>query len=322
MGKTGAKAFLFALILLLAACGNKGEPFQVVRAFPEDGYQGFRKNEVIEIAFNAPVDEASLPAAYRSESEGLKPDQVTLSLHDGGRVLEIAPQNPLPYSPDETRLHFRFTLGTELRDRRGRHLAAPFTVTFSTLRTRKAAILSEAALDGFVAESRSGNEVQYLVSSDSDYTAVGDSIYDQTIRGFLAFAWPEDLVEPLTAELRLFVPSVKGDPFQKLGKLAFELMDLGDRLGPADYLNPPLIPPTHFEDGSGFAVGQYLTYPLTDYAEAAFARGLSRLDLRLSFEAGTNQDQSADAILLYTREAADKADPELLPTLFLTYLAP
>ena len=320
MPRPGTKTLFSALVLALAACGNTGEPFRVLRVSPEDGYQGFQKGDVIEVAFNAPVNEASLSAAYRSESEGLKPGQVTFTLLEDGYVLQIAPKNPLPYSPDESRLHFRFILGTELTDRHGRHLAAPLSVTFSTLRTRRAAILSNAALDGIVAQVSGG--VQYQVFAEGSLVAAGDGDHDEVFRGFLAFPWPKDLVEPLAAELRLYSPAKNGSPFQNLGKLAFELMDLGDRLSAADFLEDPLIPAERLEDGSGFAVGQYLTYELGSYAVEAFARGLGRLDLRLAFETGTNGDQSSDATLFYAREAEASVGPDLLPTLFLTYLAP
>ncbi len=320
MLRPGTKTLLSALVLALAACGNTGEPFRVVWVFPEDGHQGFRKGDAIEVAFSAPVNESTLSAAYRSESDGLKPDQVTLALLGDGHVLRITPKNPLPYSPDESRLSFHFTLGTELTDLNGRHLAAPLSVTFSTLRTRKAALLSDATLDGIVMQVSGG--AQYQVFADASLVAAGDGDHDEVFRGFLAFPWPEDLVQPLVAELRLYSPAKNGSPFQNLGKLAFELMDLGDRLGAADFLDPPLIPAERLEDGSGFAVGQYLTYGVSGYAVEAFARGLSRLDLRLAFETGTNGDQSSDSVLFYAREAEASVGPDLLPTLFLTYLAP
>lgn len=319
MRRIGWKGPFLALALVLAACGNTGTPFKVVRVFPEDGYQGFRQDDTIEVVFNAPANAASLSAAYRSDSDGLRPDQVTLALLGDGRVLRIIPNHPLPYSPDENRLRFHFVLGTELTDQHGRHLAAPLSVTFTTLRTRRAALLSDAAFDGVVIQASGG--VQYQVVANGGVVAAGDGDHDEVYRGFLAFPWPQDLTEPLSAELRLYAPAKNGSPFQNLGRLAFELMDLGERLGAADFLEGPLIPAQRFEDGSGFTVGQYLTYEVSSYAEEAFARGLARLDLRLSFETNTNNDQTEDAVLFYAREASS-VDPDLLPTLLLTYLAP
>jgi len=319
-------AFTWGLLLLaaLSACGTKVADFEVVRVFPPDGYHGFTKNEVIEIEFSAPVDRSSLAAAYRSDSNELKPDRVTFTFLEGDRKLRITPKTPLDYSNSSAYRLYRFEIGTELRDTRGRPLKEPLSVTFTTLRLFKVQVPSLPQFDGIIAMAQTSTGTQLVVSDDATYLAAGDGDHDETFFGYLGFPFPEDLVEPAGAYLRLYSPIQQGAPFQHLGRLGFELMDLGDELSSGDALNPPLVAVSVFEDGSGYQTGTYFDYELTDYLNEALNRGLARLDLRLAFENRTNGDSSADAVFFFTREAVEQnlADADLLPVLILVYYAP
>jgi len=318
---------LGALLLLglLAACGGKSPAsFEVVRSFPTDGYHGFTKSDAIEVEFSAPVDRASLAAAYRSESDGLRPDQVTFAFLEDDRKLRITPKTPLEYSNSSAYRFYRFEIGTELRDTRGRPLKTPLSVTFSTLRLFKTEVTSSPQFDGSVIVAQTGSGTQFIVSDDAIYLMAGDGDHDECIFGYLGFPLPEGLVEPHQATLRLLSPSKRGAPFQHLGRLGFELVDLGTRLSAGDALNPPLVEVGVFEDGTGYQTGVYRRYDVTDYLNEALERGLPRLDLRLAFENRTNGDGAADMVVFYTREAVEQnqADADLLPVLFLSYYAP
>ncbi len=313
------------LLGLLAACGG-GSPdsFEVIDVFPPDGYHGFTKSDVIEIEFSAPVDRSSLAAAYRSISNELKPGQVTFTFLEDDRKLRITPKTPLDYSTNNAYRLYRFEIGTELRDTRGRPLKEPLSVTFTTLRLFKIRVLSLPQFDGIIAMAQSGTGTQIVVSDDATYLAAGDGDHDETFFGYLGFPFPEGMVEPAAAYLRLYSSLKRGAPFQHLGRLGFELMDLGSELSSGDALNPPLVAVSVFEDGTGYQTGTYLDYELTDYLNEAFNRGLSRLDLRLAFENKTNSDGSADGVFFFTREAVEqnRADADLLPVLVLVYYAP
>ncbi len=309
-------ASLVLFLAWLAGCNTQAPaPLQVTDVFPPDGYHGFKKDEAIVIEFNRPVDPASFADAYRSDSEGLKPDQVTVIWSDGNTKVTVKPNQPLAYSPDDNYIYYSFEVGTELADRNGRHLAEPLRVTFSTLRTLTEEVLSVPELDG------SGSGMQ--VVTNEPYLLVGDSTGDAGIRSFLAFPWPEEAEEILNATLVLVCVSGQGTPFNDLGALNIEPVDLGEGIQPDDIYNPALAPPIR-DDGTGWTcqLDQQLRYDTTDLALAAWNENLARLDLRLRFDAASDGDGAADAVTFFAREAEATTGPGLLPALELTYYGP
>jgi len=299
----------------LAACNQPPAPLEVTSVFPPDGYHGFTRNEAIVIEFNRPVDPASFADAYRSDSEGLKPDQVTTTWSDGNTKVTVEPKQPLAYSPDDTYLEYRFEVGTELKGADGAPLNEALEVTFSTLRTLTAKVLSVPELDG------SGMGLQVYPSEP--YLIVGDNTGDVGIRSFLAFPWPEDAKEILNATLVLVCVSAEGAPFGGLGTFDIEPVDLGGELQPDDIFNPALAPPIS-DDGTGWTCqpDQQLRYDTTDFALTAWNEELARLDLRLRFDTATDGDGVADTVTFFAREAEATTGPGLLPTLELTYYGP
>jgi len=313
------------LLLLLVACSQSSRPLQVTALYPQDGYHGFKKDEAIVIEFNRPVDPASFADAYRSNSEGLKPDQVTVTWSDGDTKVTVKPKQPLAYSPDDNYIYYSFEVGTELVDRNGDHLAEPLRVSFSTLRTLTAAVKSAEKRDGIVLRTENNGNVQLAAFPGSTAIVVGDGNNDESSLGFVGFPWPQDLVELQTAGLRLYSPAKNGDPFANLGKLLFEAIDMGDGVSESDAVSAALPAAPVWEDGSHWTTGSFIRYDVTDLAQAARNEGLGWFDLRLRFESATNGDSAADAVMLYTQESISTGrinDPELLPTLELTYYGP
>jgi len=306
-------------LLALAACGNPNAdvtPPGVVSVYPADGSHGFKHGDAITITFSEPVDPISVMEAYRSDDEGLKPDQVTFAFADGGKTALIQPLQPLLYSPTDDYLYYAFELGSEVTDRAGNPLAEPLRVRFSTMRTLTTNLPSERAFDGSASPS--------AAVSDQILLFVGDGATDAGVRGFFSFAFPEDADGVLAARLRFYVSSITGDPFGDLGFLSLEPVDLGEALDAADYFTPALAVAIT-DAGTGWTAGSYHEYGVSDWAVAAWNEGRGRLQIRLRFDQESDGDGANDVVYLIAQDAEDYPDqigPEYLPVLELTYYGP
>ena len=305
--------------LTLAGCGNQNAdatPPSVVSVYPADGSHGFRHGDAIILTFSEPVDPISVMEAYRSDDEGLKPDQVTFAFADGGKKVYIRPVQPLLYSPTDAYLYYAFELGREVTDRAGNPLAEPLRVSFSTMRTLTANLPSERAFDGSASASVAQNDLPVFM--------VGDNLSDEGIRGFFSFAFPEEADGVLAARLRFYVSGLTGDPFGGLGLLSLEPVDLGEALDAADYLTPALAVAIT-DAGTGWTAGSYHEYGVSDWAVAAWNEGRNRLQIRLRFDQESDGDGANDVVYLVAQDAEDVPDqigPEYLPVLELTYYGP
>ncbi|WP_457630340.1 Ig-like domain-containing protein [Oceanithermus sp.] len=318
MARSISRFLLSGLLLaaFLAAC-NQGDTTapEVVSLYPQDGFHGFRKDDVITIEFSEPVDINSFLAAYSSTSDGLMPDQISYRFADGGKKIFIYPGKPLGYSPDDSYVYYGFEVGTELTDLAGNHLARPLKVTFSTMRTLQTEVLSEAEFDGAASSGSVVNNFPLI--------AVGDNTSDAPLRGFLSFPFPEENDGVLGGTLRLYVPQIDGAPFADLGRLVLEPVDLGVELDPSDFGAVALAPGLE-DDGTGWAAGSDHSYDVGDWVRQADAGGRERLQVRLRFTTDTDSDGLADLVTLFAREALGDSSvgPEYIPTLVLTYYGP
>ncbi len=306
-------------LLALAACGNQGSdatPPSVVSVYPADGSHGFKHDDAITLTFSEPVDPISIMAAYSSDDEGLKPDQVTFAFADGGKEVFIRPVQPLLYSPTDAYIYYAFELGGGVTDRAGNPLAEPLRVRFSTMRTLTTNLPSERSFDGSASASVAQNDLPVFM--------VGDNLSDEGIRGFFSFAFPEEADGLLAAKLRFYVSGIAGDPFGGLGLLSLEPVDLGAGLDAADYLAPALAVGIT-DAGTGWTAGSYHEYGVSDWAIAAWNEGRSRLQIRLRSDRESDGDGANDVIYLVAQDAEDIPDqigPEYLPVLELTYYGP
>ncbi|WP_457637704.1 Ig-like domain-containing protein [Oceanithermus sp.] len=307
------RKLLLVLLLALAACGQAPTPLEVTNVYPPDGYHGFTKSDDISIEFNRPISLDSFVTAYRSTSDGLRPEEIAFSLQDGGRKLVIHPAHPLLYSPNEDYLYYGFELGSEMRGLNGERLSAPLEVSFTTMRTLTTSLLCESALDG--------SATQTTVENDGVALFVGDNVYDAPVRSFLAFAWPEQSDGVIAAQLRLPLAAAQNSPMADLGPLYIEPVDLGEALEVSDFSASALADPLS-EDGSGWAGGNVASYDVGDWAQQAWEDGRPRLDLRLRFATESDGDGVADALAFFAREAEDTQGAGSLPTLELTYYGP
>ncbi len=309
------------LLFLLAACGGGGpNPPQVVAFYPQDGYHGFRKNEVIRIAFDRPMDRAATEAAFELLDESDRPVAVRFTWEDEGRRLVIAPASPLDYSRNSDYLHYRYRLSTGARGVRGQAIERPLEVRFTTLRTLTAKRSSVAAADGAV------SSLGLVYNDPNDPSAyptamTGDTAGNHGLRSFFAFdlrglgLTADDVAY---ARLDLYNTALQGAPFGTggLGTLILETVDyLGDgQLDAGDYnatagRKLATIP--------SWAANVHLSLEIGEGLKDALDSGKTALELRLRFTTETDGDHALDTVAPATGE-----DPDDPPRLRIGYYAP
>jgi len=331
--KRSGKLFIgFALIIALAACqtaapdgddsGTDTTAPQIVLITPGDGATGVTKAVKIKIQFSEPMDIVSTQAAYSSDSDGIKPAQVTFTWEDEGKRLVITPNAPLAYSPDENYKTYTFTLSTAASDKAGNPLAAARSASFSTLRTLTSNLDPES-IDGgayFFHDESSGGVESYGAGSSGTKafagltdTAVGDYYCDRAFFSFALTGLPEGTEGVLAARLGLYSTQL-GDT----SSLSFALdhVDFGDELDESDY-DAPI-----YEAGeamyASFNDGAVTQFDVGDWVQTSFAAGDDHFQVRVSM-AGmclSSLVDSTDGYSFATSESTNK------PSLEVKYYAP
>ena len=144
---------------------------------------------------------------------------------------------------------------------------------------------------------------------------VGDDENDEGWRAFTSFELtvaPGRTLE--RALLRLHLGQVVGDPFGQLGVFLISRMDMGPSLDASDWSAPATAPPPGI---SSLPLG-LSDHDVTPQVQDALNRGVTRVDLRLSFVMEAEPDQ-APAYLHFTSYAVDSDPVSLPPTLVLTW---
>jgi len=323
---------VFVLLVVLAACqtaapeeGNGSSDTtapQIVSITPADGATGVTKAAKIKIQFNEPMDIVSTQAAYSSDSDGIKPAQVTFTWEDAGKRLVITPNAPLAYSPDGSYKTYTFTLSTAASDRAGNPLATARSASFSTLRTLTSNLDPER-IDGgvyFFYEEANGGEESYGAGSSGTKafagmtdTSVGDYYCNKAFFSFALSGLPEGTEEILAAKLGLFATLV-GDT----SSLSFALdhVDFGDELDEDDY-NAPI-----YKTGEGtyasFGDGTVTQFDVGGWVQTSFAAGDDHFQVRVSMTTTcmSSLTDSTDGYDFETSESTNK------PTLEVKYYAP
>ena len=331
--KHSGKLFIgLSLLLVLAACqtaapeaGNGGPDTtapQIVSITPGDGATGVTKTAKIKIQFSEPMDIVSTQAAYSSDSDGIKPVQVTFTWEDEGKRLVITPNTPLAYSPDDSYKTYTFTLSTAATDKAGNPLAAAQSASFSTLRTLTSNLDPES-IDGgayfFHDESGGGVESYGAGSSGTKTfagltdTVVGDYYCDRAFFSFALTGLPEGTEEVLAARLGLYSTQL-GDT--RSISFVLDHVDFGDELDESDYDTPI------YEAGEAMYVsfndGAVTRFDVGDWVQTSFAAGDDHFQARVSM-AGmclSSLMDSTDGYSFATSESANK------PSLEVKYYAP
>ena len=299
---------LFVVMIAVLGCSSTPAPGapEVLSTTPRVGSTGVSKNARITVYFSEPMDTGSVEAAYASDSDGIKPDQVTFSWEDGDKKLVITPNAPLAYSPNARALEFKYTITRAAKSKEGVHLAADFEGSFSTMRTVSVTIKSSAALDGQV---RSDGQV----TKNTEAAFVGENTEDINTFNFLSYfsfsmeELPGDLEEIVSASLRLYVVKHYGNQDYSY---RVELVNYGDTLDGSDYSL------TAEDDKEvSFTELSWTEVDVTGWVQSRFDSGAGRFQVRANFT-GTGE-QEKNGYDLATGEAESGA-----PELAVSFYAP
>lgn len=142
-------------------------------------------------------------------------------------------------------------------------------------------------------------------SGPGEWPQAGDLVDGTAVRGLITFSLADIPADAIirTAFLRFADPALEGEPFDALGCLQVDFVEVSQPLDNTAY------------DAPGFFISCEAASPssidVTFDVEDALIQGQSRLSLRLGFETESNGDSVAD---LYVARTA--------PTLEVTYLLP
>ena len=204
-----------------AGGGEPGDAPVVTSTSPADGAGGVAPDAAIVIAFSAPMDAASVEAAWSSPQ--LPAGSVGFAWNAGGDTLTVTPDDPLPVAegsgadPDAVEaIAIAFAIGEGARDAAGVALAEPLEVEFRTARRLTLEVPYHAPLsdcrysDGSAAV---GTEVLYA----------GDDYLERQIKMVVSFALPA-LPRGAAVERAIFVADQRGttggqEVYQDLGDL-------------------------------------------------------------------------------------------------------
>ncbi len=282
---------------------------------PANGVSGVAADAEITLTFSAPMDTASVLAAYSSSS--LPAAAMSFVWSAGDTVLRIVPSAALEVVSGSdpsvvTARQYALDITAQARDKAGNALA-PAHVGFSVVRSLTQAL--PAVLD----RDLTGNwrtdgsyGLAYCERVDSTF-CMGDSpaAGNPGYRGFLSFALgalPADLLALSSAELSATIAQKFGTPFNDLGALRSEHVAF-DAIGDAAFAAPALA--VHRTLSTAADVGHRLsTDVLSEVQSDLAARDTSQF--RLAFESDSDADGVADLLVFEWTSAL----------LTVTYLVP
>lgn len=288
----------------------------LVTSVPADGALGVPADTDIVLTFSAPMDTASVRAAYSSAS--LPAAQMSFAWSDGDTVLRIVPAAALEVVSGSdpgavVARQYALDITAQARDKAGNALA-PVHVGFSVVRSLTQALGAVQDRD-LTGNWRTDDSYGLAFCEEADTTfCMGDTPAAGYLgyRGFLTFdltALPADLLELSAAELSMTVADKYGTPFTDLGNLRCEHVSFGNIIGGEAFdstaLSAPRTLATQGDIDSRFS--------LDVLGEVQVDRAVrSRSQFRLSFASDSDSDAVSDMLILNWTSAF----------LTVTYLAP
>lgn len=272
----------------------------LLASVPADGALGVAADTELVLTFSAPMDTASVQAAYRSSS--LPAAQVRFTWSAGDTVLRIVPRAALEVASGSepsavVARQYALDITAAARDKAGNTLV-PAHVGFAVVRsiTQALSAVQDRDLTGnWRTDGTYG--LAYCERVDTTF-CMGDTPAAGSLgyRGFLTFdlaALPADLITVSAAELSATVEQTFGTPFTDLGNLRSEQVSfsaIGDAAFAAAALSGPRTLATSGDVGSRFA--------LDVLGEVQADRAVrSRSQFRLAFEADSDADAAADMLV-------------------------
>ncbi len=236
-----------SILLLAGQCG--GPPPSslpaIVSVSPQNKSDGIRKETNIVIEFNNPMDSQSVEAAYKSNTDGIKANQVTFSWNNEKTILTINPKKDLKYAKEINKdtglpnfpFRYSYRILKTATDTAGKSLNQDYDFLFSTFRYRTkytiySSIDADVRSDGLVGGC-SGNDQQNIAMCVGESGLKGHPFY----RSFVSFdisGLPADIVV-LRADIGVYQFKIDGKPYQKHGEVVLEHINFGPKIDKNDF---------------------------------------------------------------------------------------
>lgn len=304
MTQTIATSLALSLALSLAACGSAedtaapdggpagdaGPPPRVLSVSPEGGEMGVLPDADITVVFDRAMDTASVEEAWSSEL--IPAEAVTFAWNRAGDTLTVDPVESLPVAEGEgldpdviESIRVVFAIGTEARDAAGQPLAERFESTLYTVRRLTVVIPHDPLLTDSRTGLSAGND-----PADLPYIYAGDTGGNVPVKAVATFPlpilWSSATVERAT--LSADQNAVRGSAYD-LGSLDVWQVKFAT-LADAYSAGPVSVVGTLSTDGS-------LGSRSISVADAVVRDMVweERLQFRLQFDTGTDDDDTLDA---------------------------
>jgi hypothetical protein len=274
-------------------------PALIVDSIPADGASGVLPDARLVLSFSAPMQRASVEAAYSSSD--LPKSDVTFSWSDGDTVLHIQPNAALRSSAgtDATSVEavgYAFEIAAGASDAAGNALV-PRSISFSMARAisqRLSAVTHRDLTGNWRSDSTYGLadcERADTTVCMGDSPATGEPAY----RGFMTFDLrqaPASLIAITAAELSCSIALVYGTPFTSLGALHIDHVAF-------DLIGDAAFSAAAFPERESLTAPMFIGDVLAVDALAAVRSDWAVRDYnqyRLAFATGTDSDGSVDQL--------------------------
>ena len=276
-----------------ASASGGDATFPTIEAIqPPPGAVGVRFDAPIVIVFSEPMDQASVEAAYASDS--LPASAVAMTWDTTGSELTIVADDPLPHatgsSPSRvSAAAITYTIGATAADLSGNAVGEETEVSFFTLREIEQVLPPNAARTGNVREDGAVNVCFALPRP-----CAGDSgqLADAQYRGFLAIDLgdlPQGITEMEHASLEVEQIELQGTPYISLGSISLHHVQF-DVLADA-FDTESLVDMGVFSDDSSLGRREA---DITDSLLADYEAGRGVTQLMIEFESPTDGNGGSD----------------------------
>ena len=308
---------------------------------------GVEKTANIVITFSEAMDRAKTEAAYKSNSAGIRANEVSFSWNQAGTVLTINPNNDLKYKAidnlDELGFEYAFELTNDATDLAGNNLVNTLAPKFRTLRNmthiiyaeKDAAILKDVSVGACLGDNdRTSSSICIGDGGEVQYDGVAPmggqvDVTNKPLRGFFSFS---------ISELPDNIKEIKRATFyanQKRTNSGVNNNAYRDLHTPGRYLRiehvffGPILRVESFDTPVLHDIGNLSTSPSLGYKAAIVTEslkedynlGVGRLNksqYRLRFDKDTDNDGWIDLVEFYTKEGLESKRPKLI----VNYLVP
>ncbi len=233
------------ILLMAASCGGPppAQAPKIISVSPSNASNGIKNDVNIIITFNNPMDTASVEAAYQSNTDRIKPNQVKFSWNSDKTILTINPNKSLQYVPAKVDNHgnppykYSYSIAKTATDTNANNLDKDYDFSFSTLRIRKkfalySSIDADVRSDGLVGGCSSSNQ-------KNDSMCVGESglkghPFYRSFIGFDLSNLPNG-IEIYAADLYFTQYRITGEPYKKHGFIIVDHVDFGKEIDKNDF---------------------------------------------------------------------------------------